>query len=48
MTMGTSVGYLINGNYEAEENLRLLLEARAQVGRNYLASKASYNDLDAT
>ena len=41
VTMGTPFGYLVAGDYAAEENLRLLLEARAQVGGNYLAGVAS-------
>ena len=32
VTMGTPFGYLVEGEYSKEENLRLLLEARAQVG----------------
>ncbi len=41
VTMGSPVGYLVAGPYSAEENLRLLLEARAQVGGNFLAGVAS-------
>jgi multimeric flavodoxin WrbA len=41
VTMGSPVGYLVAGRYSAEENLRLLLEARAQVGGNFLAGVAS-------
>ena len=41
VTMGTPFGYLVAGNYSAEENLRLLLEARAQVGGNFLAGVAT-------
>lgn len=41
VTMGTPFGYLVAGNYAAEENLRLVLEARAQVGDNFLAGVAS-------
>ena len=41
VTMGTPFGYLVEGDYASEENLRLLLEARAQVGGNYLAGVAS-------
>ena len=40
VTMGKPVGYLVAGDLEAEENLRLLLEGRAQVGGNYLAGFA--------
>ena len=41
VTMGTPFGYLVEGAYSREENLRLLLEARAQVGGNFLAGVAS-------
>ena len=41
VTMGTPFGYLVEGEYAKEENLRLLLEARAQVGGNYLAGVAT-------
>ena len=41
VTMGTPFGYLVAGDYTAEENLRLLLEARAQVGGNFLAGVAT-------
>lgn len=41
VTMGTPFGYLVVGDYSVEENLRLLLEARAQVGGNFLAGIAS-------
>ncbi|MCM1161090.1 MAG: NAD(P)H-dependent oxidoreductase [Roseburia sp.] len=37
MTMGMPVGYLVNGNYKKEENLRMVIEARAEVGHNYFA-----------
>ena len=35
-----STGYLICGDISREENLRTILEARAQVGHNYLAGIA--------
>ena len=41
VTMGTPFGYLVAGKYSKEENLRLLLEARAQVGGNFLAGVAT-------
>ncbi len=44
VTTGRSVGYLISGNLEQEPNLRTVLEARAQVGRNYLAGMATDAD----
>lgn len=37
VTEGRSVAYIINGDYEHEENLKTLLEARAQVGHNFFA-----------
>ena len=43
VTMGTPFGYLVEGNYASEKNLKLLLEARAQVGGNFLAGVASDN-----
>lgn len=48
VTMGTPFGYLVEGAYSKEENLRLLLEARAQVGGNFLAGVATdEGDLEA-
>ena len=41
VTMGSPVGYLISGNYAAEENLRTVLEARAQVGGNIFCGAAT-------
>ena len=41
VTMGTPFGYLVAGDYSREENLRLLLEARAQVGGNFFAGVAT-------
>ena len=41
VTMGTPFGYIVEGEYSREENLRLLLEARAQVGGNFLAGLAT-------
>ena len=37
VTMGKPVGYLVDGPLETEPNLRMLMEARAQVGGNQLA-----------
>ena len=31
------MGYIVNGDLAAEENLRMVIEARAQVGGNFLA-----------
>ena len=41
VTMGTPVGYLISGNLSYEENLRTIIEARAQVGGNILTGIAT-------
>lgn len=40
MTMGMPVGYLVNGVLTGEDNLRTLMQARAEVGHNYLAGIA--------
>ena len=40
VTMGKPVGYLVDGFLSAEPNLRQLIEARAQVGGNYLTRVA--------
>ena len=41
VTIGMPVAYLISGNLTAEENLRTIIEGRAQVGRNILAGIAT-------
>ena len=41
VTIGMPVGYLISGNLSAEENLRTVIEGRAQVGSNILAGIAT-------
>lgn len=41
VTQGTPFGYIVDGPYSKEENLRLVLEARAQVGENFLAGVAT-------
>lgn len=41
VTMGMPFGYLVSGNYSEERNLQLILEARAQVGGNFLAGVAT-------
>ena len=41
VTMGKPVAYLVDGNLAAEDNLRMLMEARAQVGGNFLAGIAT-------
>ncbi len=40
VTMGKPVGYLVDGDLDAEPNLRTLMEARAEVGGNTLAGIA--------
>ena len=41
VTMGRPVGYLVDGDLGAEPNLRMLMEARAEVGGNFLAGIVS-------
>ena len=41
VTIGMPVGYLISGNYSGEFNLQQIVEARAQVGSNFLAGVAT-------
>ena len=41
VTMGMPMGYLISGDYSRERNLRNIVEARAQVGGNFLAGVAT-------
>lgn len=41
VTIGMPVGYLISGSYSQEMNLQTILEARAQVGSNFLAGIAT-------
>lgn len=41
VTMGMPVAYLISGDYSREQNLQMILEARAQVGGNFLAGVAT-------
>ena len=41
VTSGTPFGYLISGNYSCESNLKMLIEARAECGGNYLAGTAT-------
>ena len=44
VTIGMPVGYLISGPYSREMNLQTVLEARAQVGSNFLAGIATDED----
>ncbi|MEG1944308.1 MAG: NAD(P)H-dependent oxidoreductase [Oscillospiraceae bacterium] len=39
--MGRPTGYLISGNYSDEQNLRMVLEGRSEVGQNFLAGIAT-------
>ncbi len=41
VTIGMPMGYLISGNLSKEENLRTIIEARAQVGGNILTHVAT-------
>ena len=41
VTMGKPVAYLVDGDLSREANLMMLMEARAQVGGNYLAGIAA-------
>ena len=41
VTMGMPIGYLISGHYSREENLRMIVEGRAEVGSNFLAGVAT-------
>ena len=41
VTEGMPVGYLISGPYSREFNLQMILEGRAQVGKNFLAGIAT-------
>ena len=41
VTVGMPVGYLVSGELSREENLRNIIEARAEVGHNFLAGVAT-------
>ena len=41
VTMGMPMGYIVSGNLNEETNLRTVIEARAQVGGNFLAGVAN-------
>ena len=41
VTHGTPIAYLISGDYRLEPNLRMIVEARAEVGGNYLCGVAT-------
>ena len=42
VTEGMPFAYIVNGNYEEEHNLKTIVEARAEVGHNFLAG-VGYN-----
>lgn len=48
VTIGMPVGYLISGNYSRETNLQTIVEARAQVGSNFLAGVATDENIPDT
>ncbi len=41
VTMGMPMGYLVSGDLEKEENLRTIIEARCEVGHNFLCGAAT-------
>lgn len=41
VTAGKPIAYLINGNYSKEANLRTIIEARSEVGQNFLVQVAT-------
>ena len=41
VTLGMPIGYLVSGDLSREQNLQTLIEARAQVGSNFLAGIAT-------
>lgn len=41
VTMGMPMGYLVSGNLSKEENLKIIIEGRANVGGNFLAGVAT-------
>ena len=44
VTQGSPVGYIINGDINKENNLKTILQARAEVGGNYLSGIAYDNE----
>jgi hypothetical protein len=46
VTMGSPIGYLVSGAYSREQNLRMIVEGRAEVGTNFLAGVAT-DEVDA-
>ncbi len=41
VTVGMPVGYIVSGNYSAENNLRTVIEARCETGGNFLSGVAT-------
>ncbi len=41
VTMGMPMGYIVSGNLSKEENLKVIIEGRANVGGNFLAGVAT-------
>ena len=41
VTVGMPVGYLVSGNYQQENNLRTVIEARCETGGNFLCGVAT-------
>ncbi len=41
VTVGMPVGYLVSGNYSAEQNLKTVIEARSETGGNFLSGVAT-------
>ena len=41
VTVGMPVGYIVSGNYSSENNLRTVIEARAETGGNFLSGVAT-------
>lgn len=41
VTDGMPVGYIVSGNYSREDNLRCVIQARSEVGGNYLSGVAT-------
>lgn len=44
VTMGMPMGYLVSGDLSREENLRTIIEARCEVGHNFLCGAATDAD----
>lgn len=44
VTMGMPMGYIVNGDYESESNLQMIVEGRCEVGHNFLSGVATNAD----